>query len=315
MTLDKKQPLVSIGIPTYNRPEGLRKTLECMTNQTYKKLEIIVSDNCSPGEETQNIMKEFADRDSRVKVYRQDANRGAVFNFRFVLDSSQGRYFMWAADDDYWDKKFIETGVETLLADSFYQAWFCSLDQIDNQGHTILEPPSLSRFSSTPNKRTDIVKYLRAPRIMMKDCITYSIFERDTLLNIANYLFNNPGGNCSEFRTAFLTRYNIAISSDILFHKSISSRSLQKMLNEGIALTKYSHRGKNLYGGEFALKRAPSHIRQEYLAAKGTGYAGTVLLTLIAMLPASIAAYVASRVIRKIRSVTKRINGLMRHLK
>ena len=149
----------------------------------------------------------------------------------------------------------------------------------------------------------------------MKDCITYSIFERSALLSIANYLFNNPGGNCSEFRTAFLTRYNIAISSDILFHKCISSRSLQKMLNEGIALTKYSHRGKNLYGGEFALKRAPSHIRQQYLAAKGTGYTGTVLLTLITMLPASIAAYVVSRVIRKIRSVTKRINGLVRHLK
>ena len=55
--------------------------------------------------------------------------------------------------------------------------------------------------------------------------------------------------------------------------------------------------------------------QRQYLAAKGTGYARTVLLTLITMLPASIAAYVVSRVIRKTRSVTKRINGLMRQLR
>ena len=46
-----RQPLVSVGIPTYNRPEGLRRTLECITKQTYKNLEIIVSNNCSSGPE------------------------------------------------------------------------------------------------------------------------------------------------------------------------------------------------------------------------------------------------------------------------
>ena len=37
----ENQPLVSVGIPTYNRPEGLRQTLDCITFQTYKNLEII----------------------------------------------------------------------------------------------------------------------------------------------------------------------------------------------------------------------------------------------------------------------------------
>jgi len=31
-------PLVSVGIPTYNRPDGLRRTLECITNQSYEFL-------------------------------------------------------------------------------------------------------------------------------------------------------------------------------------------------------------------------------------------------------------------------------------
>lgn len=101
-------PLVSVGIPTYNRPEGLRRTLECITGQTYKNLEIIISDNRSPGLETEAVVKEFIANDSRIQYYKQEENKGAGFNFEFVLEKATGEYFMWAADDDEWDKKFIK---------------------------------------------------------------------------------------------------------------------------------------------------------------------------------------------------------------
>ena len=39
--------LLSIGIPTYNRPVGLKRTIEHMLNQNYQNLEIIISDNNS----------------------------------------------------------------------------------------------------------------------------------------------------------------------------------------------------------------------------------------------------------------------------
>ncbi|MEL6166686.1 MAG: glycosyltransferase, partial [Cyanobacteria bacterium J06628_3] len=44
----QKQPLVSIIIPTYNRPEYLNLALASAVQQTYQNIEIIVSDNCSP---------------------------------------------------------------------------------------------------------------------------------------------------------------------------------------------------------------------------------------------------------------------------
>ena len=44
----KSQPLVTIGIPTYNRADGyLKEALESALRQTYENVEIIVSDNCS----------------------------------------------------------------------------------------------------------------------------------------------------------------------------------------------------------------------------------------------------------------------------
>src|SRR6185369_14932342 len=53
-------PLVSVGVPTYSRPEGLRRALRALTEQTYENLEIIVSDNASPGTETSDVVGEFS---------------------------------------------------------------------------------------------------------------------------------------------------------------------------------------------------------------------------------------------------------------
>jgi glycosyltransferase involved in cell wall biosynthesis len=102
------EPLVSVGIPTFNRPEGLRRTLRCICGQTYSNLEIIVSDNASPGRETEMVVEEFSRIDPRIKYFRQAANIGPMENFRFVLANASGEYFMWAADDDEWDARFIE---------------------------------------------------------------------------------------------------------------------------------------------------------------------------------------------------------------
>ena len=71
------EPLVSVGIPTYNRPEGLRRTLECITGQTYRNLEIIVSDNCSPDPEVERVVRSFMAHDARIQYFRQPENKGA----------------------------------------------------------------------------------------------------------------------------------------------------------------------------------------------------------------------------------------------
>lgn len=101
-------PLVSVGIPTYNRPEGLRKTLECITQQTYKNLEIIISDNNSSNLEVVKILEEFKTLDKRIICFQQTKNTGAAKNFHFVLKKAKGLYFMWASDDDIRELDCIE---------------------------------------------------------------------------------------------------------------------------------------------------------------------------------------------------------------
>jgi len=112
--MDISFPLVSVGIPAYNKPEGLRRTLKCITQQTYKNLQIIISDDCSPDKETETVAREFMGKDPRIRYIRQQKNIGAESNFKFLLKKAAGEYFMWAADDDEWDQRFIEVCIQKI---------------------------------------------------------------------------------------------------------------------------------------------------------------------------------------------------------
>ncbi len=110
------KPLVSIGMPVYNGAKHLREALESLRAQTYRDFEIFISDNAST-DATPEICAEYAKKDSRIRYVRQKENIGAIRNFGFVKREACGTYFMWAAHDDRWDPKFIETCLGALEAD------------------------------------------------------------------------------------------------------------------------------------------------------------------------------------------------------
>ncbi len=107
-------PLVTVGIPTYNRPAGLARTLECIRGQTYPNLEILVSDNCSTTPETRAVAAAHAQADPRVRYHRQEENIGLEANFKYLLQQARGEYFFWAADDDEWTPDFVSVCMEHI---------------------------------------------------------------------------------------------------------------------------------------------------------------------------------------------------------
>ena len=61
-----EKPLVSIGVPIYNAEEFVIERINSLVNQTYKNLEIIISDNAS-SDSSQKICEEFTKKDIRIK--------------------------------------------------------------------------------------------------------------------------------------------------------------------------------------------------------------------------------------------------------
>jgi glycosyltransferase involved in cell wall biosynthesis len=103
-------------MPCYNRLEQLRRAIECIRNQTYQNLEIIISNDCSPNPEIYKMLDEYAAKDPRIRLFTQPIDLGCYGNYYFVLQQATGKYFMYAQDDDTWEPDCIELLVAALEA-------------------------------------------------------------------------------------------------------------------------------------------------------------------------------------------------------
>src|SRR5258708_16860602 len=90
----RSYPLVTIAIPTFNRASLLKDCVTSALSQTYRHLEVLVSDNAST-DETKEILSEFSD--ARLRVIRQETNIGPLPNFNACLADPRGDYlvFLW----------------------------------------------------------------------------------------------------------------------------------------------------------------------------------------------------------------------------
>ena len=109
----ENQPLVSIGIPLYNGEKGIAIALDSIINQNYTNLEIIISDNGST-DSTRAICEQHAQKDSRIKYFRSEENRGSIWNFNHVFELSSGKFFMWVAHDDRHERSIVKECVEKM---------------------------------------------------------------------------------------------------------------------------------------------------------------------------------------------------------
>ena len=95
-------PKVSVIVPVYNVEEYLRQALDSVVNQTLEDLEIICVDDCST-DNSLDILKEYASKDSRFKIYQQKENQGQGVARNIALDMATGEYIMFLDPDDWLD--------------------------------------------------------------------------------------------------------------------------------------------------------------------------------------------------------------------
>jgi glycosyltransferase involved in cell wall biosynthesis len=122
LNTNSSQPLVSVIIPTYNRPDYLKEAITSAVGQTYQNLEIIVSDNCSL-ENPQALVESF--QDSRIKFYRHQENIGMLGNQFNGFKIATGKYVASLHDDDMWTEDFLSRLVPNLEANPNVILAFC----------------------------------------------------------------------------------------------------------------------------------------------------------------------------------------------
>lgn len=119
---DPIQPLVSVVIPTYNRPDYLRAAIASAVQQTYPHIEILVSDDCSQ-QDPQPIIDSF--QDSRIRLRRNSQNLGVGLNVTQAMAEVRGTYVAFLNDDDTWAPTFLATLVTPLEVQPSLVLAFC----------------------------------------------------------------------------------------------------------------------------------------------------------------------------------------------
>jgi glycosyltransferase involved in cell wall biosynthesis len=109
-------PTVSIGLPTFNRGEHLERAVESVLAQTHTRLELTISDNAST-DGTEELCRQIAARDPRVRYVRHATNRGSTENFNYIFGALSGDYVMVLGDDDWIDDGYIAACLEVLRSE------------------------------------------------------------------------------------------------------------------------------------------------------------------------------------------------------
>jgi glycosyltransferase involved in cell wall biosynthesis len=95
----QNKPDISVMMPTYNRVDFLHKAIESILNQTYKNFELIIVDD---GSLINNrlVLWSYLIKDSRIRIYFNQNNKGRSFTRNKLLDLSKGKYLAIMDDDD-----------------------------------------------------------------------------------------------------------------------------------------------------------------------------------------------------------------------
>lgn len=102
--------LVTVCLPVFNDEKLIRRAVDSILNQTYKHIEILISDNQSE-DKTYEILQTY--KDNRIKLTQNKKNLGWQGNSNKLLKCAQGDYIVTLHGDDYYQRKdYIEKVVE-----------------------------------------------------------------------------------------------------------------------------------------------------------------------------------------------------------
>jgi glycosyltransferase involved in cell wall biosynthesis len=107
---EMERPLVSVVMGTYNGEKYLAEQVDSILNQTYRPLELIISDDAS-ADNTRQVLKLY-ESNPLVRIFYQEKNLGLTKNFSFAAMQAKGDLIAFSDQDDIWMSNKIEKLVE-----------------------------------------------------------------------------------------------------------------------------------------------------------------------------------------------------------
>ena len=230
------EELVDILVTTYNTNEKyLKKQIDSILRQTHKNIKIYISDDNSSDKKIAEILKEYEQRDNRIKLYIQPKNLGYNKNFEFLLQQSTANYIMFSDHDDIWYKEKVEKSLNRIKEENVDMV-YCNCRQVDEDGIVIQD---------------DYFKYKNVPLIKGKNKLAIS---------------RCVGIGCSQIITKSVKDKMIPFKKSVIAHDWLAAF----IANEGKGmcyieepLFDYRLHGLNVFGGR-SLNQNLDRWKQEH---------------------------------------------------
>ncbi|EGT3601053.1 glycosyltransferase family 2 protein [Clostridium perfringens] len=127
--------LVSIITPVYNAERFIGETINSVINQEYKNWEMILVDDCSK-DNSENIIKQFAKNDKRIKYIKLSENSGAAISRNIAIQNAKGRYIAFLDSDDIWTSDKLKVQINFMKKNNIGFS-FSSYEVMDEGGELI----------------------------------------------------------------------------------------------------------------------------------------------------------------------------------
>lgn len=207
-------PKVSIIIPIYNVEKYIRQCLDSVVNQTYKNIEIICVNDCTP-DKSFEIVKEYAANDDRFVLIEQEKNQGLGVARNTALNIAAGKYVLFVDSDDWIDKNLITKCYEYIKQQDYNFIEFSSTTT-DENGNILKKMPSF-----LDNHEGE--SYINNPEYIFFDfCAVWNKFYSLDFIK-KNNILNSTARICEDFvftvKTKILSQNHLIIDDILYFYR------------------------------------------------------------------------------------------------
>lgn len=172
-------PIVSVVIPTNNRAELLKKSIDSVLLQTFQEWEIIVVDNNS-NDNTGILISEYMEADPRIRYFRipRSSTEGISEYLNFGITQSKGKYIARLDDDDKWcDTDKLRMQVDFFESNEDYVLTGGGVIMVDEKGNEL--------FRFFKNETDEIIRRKALLACPMEH--TTIMFRKDIALKVGCY--------------------------------------------------------------------------------------------------------------------------------
>lgn len=166
------KPKISVVFTSYNHKEYLRQALDAIICQTFNEFELIIVDDSST-DGSQDVLKEYAKKDSRIRLYLNEKNSGSYVNStNYGVSLAVAPYIVLAQCDDFAFPNQLQELYDARVANKSYKVVFSSSFLVNESGQTLdLDYNLRSRKFKEAISNSCVIESTIATELLLNECI------------------------------------------------------------------------------------------------------------------------------------------------